>query len=48
MSRVEVLTYKELQDNARRSLGGPDEQCAGVPTEVPGAVRELLPLPPAL
>ncbi|MFF7258827.1 Shedu anti-phage system protein SduA domain-containing protein [Streptomyces sp. NPDC008159] len=48
MSRVEVLTYKELLDNARRSLGGPDEQRAGAPAEVPGAVRELLPLPPAL
>lgn len=48
MSRVEVLTYKELLDNARRSLGGPDERHAEAPAAVPWAGRELLPLPPAL
>ncbi|MCL6738876.1 Shedu anti-phage system protein SduA domain-containing protein [Streptomyces neyagawaensis] len=48
MSRVEVLTYKELLDNARRSLGGPDERRSEAPAAVPWAGRELLPLPPAL
>ncbi|UUU25912.1 DUF4263 domain-containing protein [Streptomyces sp. DSM 40750] len=44
MNRVEVLTYKELLDNARRSLGGPE----GREDEGPRMGKHSFPLPPEL
>jgi hypothetical protein len=43
MSRVEVLTYKELLDNARRSLGGSAEG-----ESRPRVGKDSFPLPPEL